>query len=64
MDQPEVQKKVEAFLQNLGVPGFIVFGYQKTGEKFEIVSSFNKMPIKTAIKGLSKVLNDFISRTL
>ncbi len=64
MDNEDVKKKVEEFLKNLGVPGFIVFGYQREKDNFEIISSFNKMPIKAAIKGLSQVLNDFVKKTL
>jgi len=57
-----IQKKVEEFLKNLGVPGFIVFGYKKSDETFQIVSSYNHMPKIAAIKGLSKVLHEFIER--
>lgn len=64
MDQSEVQQRVEAFLKDLGVPGFIVFGYKKKDDTFEIVSSYNEMPKNAAIKGLSRVLNDFIDRAL
>lgn len=57
-----IQKKVEEFLKNLDVPGFIVFGYKKSDATFQIVSSYNQMPKIAAIKGLSKVLNEFIDR--
>lgn len=64
MDHLEIQQKVENFLNELGVPGFIVFGYKKTDQEFEIVSSFNEMPTNAAIKGMSKVLHDFGDKTL
>ena len=72
MDQSEIQKKVEAFLKELGVPSFIVFGWQKgenkQGEKkkseFGVVSSYHKMPTNAALKGMSWALNDFINRSL
>lgn len=57
-----IQKKVEDFLKNLGVPGFIVFGYKKSDETFQIVSSYNHMPKIAAIKGISKILHEFIER--
>ena len=64
MDQSELQTRVEQFLQELGMPGFIVFGYMQEEGKCEIVSSYNEMPINVAIKGLSDVVNQLISRTL
>ncbi len=62
MSDEDIQAKVEKFLHGLGVPGFIVFGYKKSDNKFQIVSSYNQMPKIAAIKGLSKVLNEFIER--
>jgi hypothetical protein len=67
MDNAEIQKRCEAFLQELGVPGFIVFGWQKDapadGQKqFGVVSSFHEMPVNAALKGLSWAINDFTSR--
>lgn len=64
MDQEDVQKKVEAFLQSLDVPSFIVFGYKKTEKEFGVVSSHHQMPPNAAIKGLSWALNDFINKSL
>lgn len=64
MEQSDVQKKVEAFLKDLGIPGFIVFGYMKDNDKYEIVSSYNEMPTNAAIKGLSTVLSELANRTL
>jgi hypothetical protein len=59
-----IQKKVEEFLKALGIPGFIVFGYKKDDQNFQIVSSYNKMPKIAAVKGLSKVLHEFVEREL
>jgi hypothetical protein len=64
MDHAHIQKQVEEFLRSLGVPGFIVFGYKTSKDEFAIVSSYNEMPTNAAIKGLSKVLSEFIDRTL
>lgn len=71
MDEKEIQQKVEAFLQSLGIPSFIVFGWKKGAdpnvkgkEQFGLISSFHKMPTNAAVKGMSWALNDFVSRTL
>jgi len=64
MDQKEIQKKVEQFLKELGVPSFIVFGWKKTDKEFGFVSSQHKMPPNVAIKGMSWALNNFINRSL
>ncbi|MBT4119943.1 MAG: hypothetical protein HOG89_00615 [Candidatus Peribacter sp.] len=64
MDQEEVQKKVEAFLQELNVPSFVVFGWKKTESEFGVVSSHHEIPPNAAIKGMSWALNDFINKSL
>jgi len=64
MDQKEIEKKMEAFLKDLGVPSFIVFGWKKNEKEFGIVSSQHKMPPNVAIKGMSWALNDFIHKSL
>ncbi|MCB9808757.1 hypothetical protein H6770_05925 [Candidatus Peribacteria bacterium] len=64
MNQAEVQKKVEAFLQELGVPSFIVFGWKKNDKEFGVVSSHHEIPPNAAIKGMSWALNDFINKSL
>ncbi len=60
----EIEKKIEQFLSQLGVPGFVVFGWNGTGDEFQIVSSFKDIPPNAAIKGLSWALHDFINKTL
>ena len=64
MDQEEVQKKVEAFLKELDVPSFVVFGWKKTESEFGVVSSHHEIPPNAAIKGMSWALNDFINKSL
>ncbi|MDD5026391.1 MAG: hypothetical protein PHH13_03370 [Candidatus Peribacteraceae bacterium] len=79
LDQQAIQKKVEAFLKELNVPAFIVFGWKKgdsvklattNGQQpsaqaeFGLVSSFYQVPTNAAVKGLSWALNDFINRAL
>ncbi len=60
----DIQKKCEQFLQELGVPGFIVFGWQKEGDQFGVVSSFHRMPVNAAVKGMTWALNDFVAKSL
>ncbi len=69
MDNEAIQKKCEAFLKELGVPGFIIFGWQKKeampeGAQFGIVSSFHEMPVNAALKGLSWAMHDFTNRLI
>ena len=71
MDQEDIQKRVEAFLKDLGVPSFIVFGWQKgdpasgTGHvEFGIVSSQHNVPANAAIKGMSWALQDLVNKSL
>ncbi len=64
MDQKEIEKRVAEFLKSLGVPAFIIFGWQKADKEFGVVSSQHKMPPKVAIKGISWALNDVINRNL
>lgn len=60
----EIQKKCEQFLAELGVPGFIVFGWQKENDQFGVVSSFHQMPVNAAVKGMTWALHDFANRSL
>jgi hypothetical protein len=69
MDNNEIQRRCEAFLKELGVPGFIVFGWQKEADasgqsQFGVVSSFHEMPVNAAMKGLTWALNDFTNRLM
>ncbi len=49
MDNDVIQKKCEDFLKELGVPGFVVFGWQKEEGQFGVVSTFHQMPVNAAI---------------
>lgn len=62
MDQQELQKRVEAFLAELDIPSFIVFGFQKSETEFGFVSSYHQIPTTVAIKGLTWALNHFVSQ--
>lgn len=70
MDQSEIQKRIEDFLAELGVPSFIVFGWKKdpstsSGQaEFGVVSSYHDIPPNAAIKGMSWALSDFVGKTL
>ena len=64
IDNNVIQKKCEDFLRELGVPGFIVFGWQKENNQFGVVSSFHEMPANAAMKGLTWALNDFTNKLL
>jgi hypothetical protein len=69
MDQKKIQQQVEQFLQGMGTPGFIIFGYiepnaDEKNPRCSIVSSFKDMPANAAIKGISKVLSDFSNKAL
>ncbi len=64
MDHDEIQRKCEAFLKELNVPAFIVFGWKKSDEEFGVVSSYHEMPPNAAIKGMSWALHDYISKAM
>jgi hypothetical protein len=64
LNNDEIQAKCEEFLRQLGIPGFIVFGWQKTDQQFGVVSSFHEMPINAAVKGMTWALSDFVGRSL
>jgi hypothetical protein len=64
MDSQEMQRRCEAMLKELGCPSFIVFGYQREGDQFSVVSSFHDMPPQAAVKGMSWALHDYISKSL
>ncbi|MFH0851346.1 MAG: hypothetical protein V1876_01210 [Candidatus Peregrinibacteria bacterium] len=62
MDQQELQKRVEAFLAELNIPSFIVFGFQKDEKEFGFIASYRQMPSSVAIKGLTWALHDFVNK--
>jgi hypothetical protein len=64
INNEDIQRKCEAFLRELGIPGFIVFGWQKSEDQFGVVSSFHEMPVNAAVKGMTWALNDFAAKSL
>lgn len=64
MDQPELQKRIEAFLADLKIPSFIVFGFQKNEKEFGFISSYRQVPPNVAIKGLTWALQNFVQKNL
>ncbi len=64
MDHADIQKKCEAFLAELGIPCFIIFGWKEDQEKVSLVSSYKDMPVNAAIKGLSWALSDLANKSL
>lgn len=64
MHPDDIQKKCEAFLKELNVPSFIVFGWKKSEKEFGVVSSYHEMPSPAAIKAMTWALNDYASRNL
>lgn len=64
MDSNEIQKQCSEFLQRLGVPGFVVFGWEKKDGQYGVVYSSQKMPPNVAVKGMTWALHDFASKKL
>ncbi len=64
MDHKEIEAKCQEFLNSLGVPGFIVFGWQKDNQEFGVVSSYHQIPSNVAVKAMSWALHDFANRAL
>lgn len=63
-EQKEIERKCQEFLKQLGVPGFIVFGWKKQNEEFGVVSSYHEMPKNVAVKAMSWALFDFTNKAL
>lgn len=63
MDNAEIQKKCEAFLKELGVPAFLVFGWRKKENEFGVVSSYHQIPKDAAMKGMTWALHDFVNKS-
>ena len=59
-----MQARIEAFLKEMDIPSFIVFGWKKNDTEFGIVSSQHKVPVNAAIKGMTWALNDFANKAL
>lgn len=64
MNNAEVEKKCQEFLENLGVPGFIVFGWQKSDEQYGFVYANKDAPPPVTLKGLLWAAHDFAQKKL
>jgi hypothetical protein len=64
MNNENIQQQCNDLLENLGVPGFVVFGFQKPDDQFGIVYSSKKVPPNVVVKGLSWALHDFAKKKL
>ena len=64
MQQDDIQKKCEELLTQLGIPGFVIFGWKKSDTEFGMVQAYREVPVPAAIKGLSWALNDLVAKTL
>jgi hypothetical protein len=63
MNNEDIQKKCNELLAQLGVPGFIVFGFQKTeDQKFGVVYATKDVPANVVIKGMSWALHDYAQK--
>jgi hypothetical protein len=65
MDNESIQKQCNELLKNLGVPGFIVFGFKKPeNNQFGVVYSTKDTPPPVVVKCMSWALNDFSNKKL
>ncbi|MBI1812307.1 hypothetical protein HY285_00450 [Candidatus Peregrinibacteria bacterium] len=64
MQQDDIQKRLDDFLAELGIPGFVIFGWKKSEDEFGVASSYRDVPAPAAIKGVSWALNDLINKTM
>ena len=62
MDINNIQSQCEAFLKSLPYPGFIVIGLQRTPEQADLIYSLHDMPLKSAVKGVTKTLDDLVAK--
>ena len=58
MNKVTIRHPGERVLKELGIPGFIVFGWQKAGKEFGIVYSTRQTPPNLVVKGVSFVLQE------
>ena len=64
MDNQEISEKCSAFLKELGIPGFIVFGWEKPDKKYGFVYSNHKTPPNVALKGMLWAASDFANKKM
>jgi hypothetical protein len=64
METNVVQQKIEAFLEELGVPGFLLFGFQKPDGQFGVVYSSRKAPPPVVVKSMTWALHDYVQKNV
>jgi hypothetical protein len=72
MNEEEVRKKCEAFVQSLGMPCFIVFGWEKKDDEaksvnqkqYGMVSTYHEMPTPAVVKGMTWALSDIVNKAM
>lgn len=75
MTEDEVRQKCEEFVKSLGMPCFIVFGWEKKNEaeaaeeapkantkQYGMVSSYHEMPVPAVVKGMTWALSDIVNK--
>ncbi len=62
--EDDIRQKCEAFLQSLGVPAFLVFGWEKEEGEYGMVSSYHEMPANAVVKGMTWALTDIVNKTM
>ncbi len=63
-DNEEIQKRCEAFLKELDLPGFILFGREEDDGSCTITYSVHRIGLKNALLGLLTAVTDLIKRTM
>ena len=63
-DNAEIQRRCEAFLKEIDVPGFILFGREETDGSTTITYSVHRIGLKNALLGMLTAVTDLIKRTL
>jgi hypothetical protein len=63
-DNQEIQRRCEAFLKEINVPGFILFGRQEQDGSCTVTYSIHNISLKNALTGLLTAVTDLIKRTL
>ncbi len=63
-DNAEIQRRCEAFLKEIDVPGFVLFGRQEEDGSCTVTYSVHRIGIKNALLGMLTAVTDLIKRTL
>ena len=66
MENTAITKLCEDFFKQNNLPGFIIIGTAKEGNPndFQISTSYHKVPLNIAIKGLSNALYQLTNQVL